>query len=180
MDYVKMGGSVARAVDIPNTVPVLEFSLMHDSYAFPLQYSMAIILRRSQLKRFSAPEEWVTFIGWHKAEIPIEEARVELVADETKKVGRKIWLEDKVVLIVPRVELQADETPMLTQRGKMTSTAGSHGHINSRGVDYALLDDKYGAHSSKLHHPTGKPKGSCGAQDGGVLLGEKLGYWWSH
>jgi hypothetical protein len=24
------------------------------------------------------------------------------------------------------------------------------------------------------HHPTGKPKGSCGAQDGGVLLGVSI------
>jgi hypothetical protein len=38
------------------------------------------------------------------------------VADETLRVRRKKRLEDEVFLVVPRVEVQADETRMLTER----------------------------------------------------------------
>jgi hypothetical protein len=62
----------------------------------------------------------------------------------------------------------------------MTSTAGSHGNIKRcRGVhavDYALLAGKSGTDVLHKHpyHPTGQPKWSCGARDGGVIVGVSI------
>jgi hypothetical protein len=78
-------------------------------------------------------------------------------------------MEDEVSLVAPTVEVQADESCMLPERGKMTSTAGSHGHTSARGdyaVDYALSAGKSGTDVSKPHHPIG----CCGSRDGGVLV----------
>jgi hypothetical protein len=82
-------------------------------------------------------------------------------------------MEYEVSLVAPRVEVQADETRMLPERGQMKSTSGSHGHIHSRGVysvDYALSAGKSGTNVSKPQHYIG----SCGARDGGVLLGVRI------
>jgi hypothetical protein len=105
---------------------------------------------------------------------------VEFAVDTTLEVIRKTRLDDAVSLISPRVEVQMDETWMLPERGQMTSTVGSHGNIKRcRGlhaVDYALLSRKAannGLHKHS-HHPTGQPKESCGARDGGVLLGVSM------
>jgi hypothetical protein len=62
----------------------------------------------------------------------------------------------------------------------MTSTVGSHGNVKGfrvlHAVYYALLAGKSGTDvfHKHPHHPTGQPKGSCGARDGGVLLGVSI------
>jgi hypothetical protein len=105
---------------------------------------------------------------------------VEFAADTTLEVRGKTRLDDVVSLVSPRVEVQTCETWMLPQREQMKSTAGSHGNIKRcRGVhaiDYALLaitSDTDVLHKHP-HHTTGQPKGSCGARDGGVLLGVSI------
>jgi hypothetical protein len=98
---------------------------------------------------------------------------VEFSADETLEVERNTLMEDEVSLVSPRVEVQVDETRILTERGQMTSTARSHGHVKKRrlyAVDYALSAGKSGTDVSQPHHPIG----SCGARDGGVLVGGKI------
>jgi hypothetical protein len=95
---------------------------------------------------------------------------VEFAVDTTLEVRRKTRLDDEVSLVAPRVEVQADEMWMLPERGQMTSTVGSHGHIKMcRGVhavDCALLAGKSGINvlQKHPHHPNGQPKGSCGAR----------------
>jgi hypothetical protein len=58
----------------------------------------------------------------------------------------------------------------------MTSTTGSHGNIKRyrgvHGIDYALLDGKLGTEVLQKHPHY--PVGSCGARDGGVLLGVSI------
>jgi hypothetical protein len=67
---------------------------------------------------------------------------VEFVVDTILEVRRKTRLDDVVSLVAPRVEVQTDETWMLTERGHRASTTGSHWSIKRcRGVhtiDYAL------------------------------------------
>jgi hypothetical protein len=69
---------------------------------------------------------------------------------------------------------------MLPERAQMKSTIGSHGHVKMcRGVhavDYELLAGKSGTNvlQKHPHHPNGQPKGSYGAQDGGVLVGVSI------
>jgi hypothetical protein len=140
---------------------------------------MAIILKISQDQTFLAPADWATFIKQGKAQGTIEEAMVEFAADTTLEVRSKTRLDDVVSLVAPRVEVQRGETWMLLERGQMTSTSVSHGNIKRcRGVyavDYALLagnsllSGKAGTEVLQKHpHPT---INSCGAWDGGVLLG---------
>jgi hypothetical protein len=117
-----------------------------------------------------------TFIKQGKAQLTIEEAMVEFAADTTLEVRRKTRMDDVVSLVFPRVELQTDETWMLPEQGQMASTTGSHGNIKRcRGVhavDYVLLAGKSGTYvlQKHPHHPIG----SCGARDGGVLLGVSI------
>jgi hypothetical protein len=99
------------------------------------------------------------------------------VVDTTLEVRRNTRLDNEIYLVAPRVEVQVDETWMLPERGQMTSTIESNGHLERcRGVhavDYALLAIKSGTDvlHKHPHHPTGQPKGSYGARDRGVLLG---------
>jgi hypothetical protein len=101
---------------------------------------------------------------------------LEFDADTTLEVRRNTWLDDVVSLVYPRVEVQMDKTWMLPERGQMKITTGSHGNIKRcrrvHAIDYALLARKSGTDVLHKHpdHPAGKPKGSCGARDGGVLL----------
>jgi hypothetical protein len=67
MDVMTMGGSAARAVEIPTTIPVLEFFLMNAHCVASLQDAMVIILQRSQVQSFLAADEWVTFMRRYKA-----------------------------------------------------------------------------------------------------------------
>jgi hypothetical protein len=142
MDVVTMGGPVERPIEIHTSSLVLDFSLTHAPLAASLQYSMAIILKRSQDKSLSAPVEWDTFIKQGKAEVMIEEAMVEFSVDTNLEVRRKKRLDDEVSLVAPNVEVQADETWMLPEGGQIRSTVGSHGYVERcRGVydvDYAL------------------------------------------
>jgi hypothetical protein len=179
---VTTGGPVERPIKIYTSALVLDISLTHAPFDFPLQDAMAIILKRSQDQTFSAPVEWATFNKQGKAEVTIEEDMVEFAAETTLEVRRKTRLDDVVSLVSPRVEVQADETWIIPEQGHITSTAGSHGHVNMcRGVHavyYALLSGKSGTDVLHKHpdHPTGKPKGSCcnHDQDGGVLLGVSM------
>jgi hypothetical protein len=101
---------------------------------------------------------------------------VDLAADTILEVRRKTRLYDVVSLVAPGVEVQTDRTWKLPERGQMTSTTGSHGNIKRcRGVhsiEYALLDGKSGTEvlQKHPHHPIG----SCGARDGGVLIGVSI------
>jgi hypothetical protein len=84
---------------------------------------------------------------------------VYFTADTTLEVRRKTRLDDVVSQVAPGVEVQMDETWMLPERGKMTSTTGSYGNIKRyRGVhaiDYALLNGKSGNEVLQKHpHPT--------------------------
>jgi hypothetical protein len=171
-----MGGPAERPIEMRTSAIVLYFFLTHAPSAVSLQDAMAIILKRSQEETFLAPEEWVTFIKQGKAQGKIEEAMVEFAADTTLEVRRKTQMDDLVSLVAPGVELQTDRTWKPPERGQMASTTGSHGKIKSyRGVhdiDYALLDGKSGTEALQKHphHPIG----SCGARDGGVLLGVSI------
>jgi hypothetical protein len=146
MDVVKMGGPVAQPVEIHTSDLVLVFFLTHAHFGVSLKDAMAIILKRSQNEMFSAPVEWANFIQQCKAEVPIYEAVVEFAADTTLEVRRKKRLDDEVSLVALRVEVQADETRMLPERGQMTSTDGSHGHVKRcmgvYDVEYVLLARK--------------------------------------
>jgi hypothetical protein len=124
---------VGQPVKIHTSALVLEFFFTHAPFAVSLQDAMAIILKRSQDQTFSASVEWTTFIKQCKAEVTIEEDMVEFAVDTTLEVRRKTRLDDEVSLVSPKVEVQADETWMLTwilhERVQMTSTVGSHGHV---------------------------------------------------
>jgi hypothetical protein len=176
MDVVTMGGPVERTIEIHTSALVLECFLTYAHFDVSLQDALAIILKRSQDQKFSAPVEWATFIKQSKAEVAIVEAMVEFAVYTTLEVRRNTRLDVVVSLVSPRVEVQADENWMLPERGQMTSTIGSHGHIERySGVhagDYASLAVKSGTDvlHTHPHHPTGKPKGSCGAWYGGILL----------
>jgi hypothetical protein len=146
MDVVTMGGPVERLIEIRTSAIVLDFFLTHAPFSISLQDTIAIILKRSQDEIFSAPEDWATFIKQGKAQCTIEEAMVEFAVDKNLEVIRKTRLDDVVSLVGTGVKVQTDETWMLTERGQMASTNGSHGNIKScRGVHatyYALLDGK--------------------------------------
>jgi hypothetical protein len=62
MDVVNIGGPVKRPIEIRTLAIVLDFFLTHATFAVSLQDAMAIILKRSQEIKISAPAEWVTFI----------------------------------------------------------------------------------------------------------------------
>jgi hypothetical protein len=54
---------------------------------------------------------------------------MDIAADTTLEVRRKTRLDDVVSLVAPGVEVQLDETWMLPERGKLTSTSGSNWNI---------------------------------------------------
>jgi hypothetical protein len=108
MDVVTMGGPVERPIKIHTSALVLDFFLTHAPLAASPQDAMVIILKISQDKSFLAPVEWDTFIKQGKAEVTIEEAMVEFVADTNLEVRRKKRLDDEVSLVAPRVEVQSD------------------------------------------------------------------------
>jgi hypothetical protein len=88
----------------------------------------------------------------------------EFAADTTLEVRPKSQLDDEVSSVSPWMEVHTDENRMLRERGQMTSTTGSHGHIKRcRGVhaiDYALLDGKSGTEVLQKHpHPTINSRG---------------------
>ena len=68
----------------------------------------------------------------------MEQAMAEFADNQFLKVKRKAGMDNGVLLVAPRVEAQEDDTRTQTERGKMTSTAGSHGEGPSRGVEDAL------------------------------------------
>jgi hypothetical protein len=176
-DVVTMGGPLERPIEIRTSAIVLDFFFTHAPFAFSLQNTMAIILKRSQEETFSAPAEWVTFIEQGKAQGTIEEAMVAFTADTTLEVRRKIWMDDDVVSLVDQgVEVQTDRTWTRPERGQMTSTTGSHGNIKRyrvvHAIDYALLDGKAGTKVLQKHpHPT---INSLGGQEGWVSLGVSI------
>jgi hypothetical protein len=106
----------------------------------------------------------------------IEVAMEEFSADTTLEVRRKIQLDDEVSSGALWMEVQTDETRMLRERGPMTSTVESHGHVKRcRGVHaiyYALLAGKSGTEVLQKHpHPT---INSRGGREGWVSLGVSI------
>jgi hypothetical protein len=102
---------------------------------------------------------------------------LEFVADTILEVRRKTQLDDVLSLVVPRVEVQTDETWMLPEHGqKMTSITGSHGNIRMcrvvHAIDYVFLDGKSGIEALQKHpHPT---INSRGGQEGWVSIGVSI------
>jgi hypothetical protein len=101
---------------------------------------------------------------------------VEFAADTTLEVRRKTRLDDVISLVSPGVKVQTDRTWTLPERGQMTSTTGSHGNIKRcrvvDDIECTLLDGKSGTEALQKHRH--HPIGSCGARDGGVLLGVSI------
>jgi hypothetical protein len=116
-DVVTMVGPLEIPIEMRTPAIVLDLFLTHAPFAISLQDAMAIILKRSQEEKLSAPEEWATFINQGKAQGTIEEDMVDLAADTTLEVRRKTRLDDVVSLVAPGVEVQTDETWMLPERG---------------------------------------------------------------
>jgi hypothetical protein len=176
VDVVTMGGAVERPVEIHTLDLVLDFFLTHAPFAVSLQDAMTIILERSQVETFSAPTEWATFIKRGSVDVAIEVSMEEFAVDTTLEVRRKTRLDDEHSSGAPWMEVQMDETRMLRERGPMTSTVESHGHVKRyRGVhaiDYALLDGKSGTKVLQKHpHPT---INSRGGREGWVSLGVSI------
>jgi hypothetical protein len=104
-----MGGPVEIPIEMRTSAIVLECILTHAPFAVSLQDAMAIILKRSQEEKLSAPVEWVTFVKQGKAQGTIEETMVDFAADTTLEVRRKTRLDDVVSLVAPGVEVQTNE-----------------------------------------------------------------------
>jgi hypothetical protein len=137
---------------------------------------MTIILERSQVETFSSPTEWATFIRRGNVDVTIEAAMAELAVDTTLELRQKSQLDHEVSSGAPWMEVQMDETWMLHERGIMTSTAESHGHVKRcRGlhvIDYALLDGNSGTKFLQKHpHPT---INSHGGWEGWVSIGVSI------
>jgi hypothetical protein len=90
--------------------------------------------------------------------VTIEAAMAEFAADTTLEVRWKSQLVDEVSSGSTWMEVHTDETRMLCERGMMTSTVESHGHVKRwRGLHviyYALLDGNSGTEVLQKHpHP---------------------------